>query len=205
MSMHRFEFVRVSLAVLMSFGALRLSASGVHSMPDISTDFYSLDFAALEGESTPFSEVVGNLVVTYASPPAEAFGVQRLNGVSALVGMPGSHTLEIQLSERMYGFTLDFLALGSGRFQVETFDGIVSKGVDSLDHGGDLETQLTRIPVCVCPNYFDRLVLSETSDQPFAIKRIGLVHYTPDSGSSLGLFSLGIIALLFTRNRLGRN
>lgn len=188
------------LLPLLFIGIFNVGASTVINFPWFSSKHYSFDFENLGSMTTPFSETVDDLTVYYSSISPGGFQVIPVDLEQVLFSVNNTHHLEIRFSERIYGISVGFMAYGSGIIDFQTFDGDVPRISGSADLSGPTEEHITLMPVCVCPNFFDRFVLTSTSPDSLAVTGVYVAHYTPDSGSSFLMFSFGFIGVVSSRH-----
>jgi hypothetical protein len=194
----RFLFAFITSLLLAS--SIQSRASEV--IPDPLFTFYRLDFTAFPvGLSTPFSETVGDLQVNYLGLDG-TFTLVDASSISSiptptpvLLGDPGVHQLDISFSKPMFGIAFDYVTLGMGPISIQFFDGGTLVDTQVNDPGDYPEGSFSRLPVCICPNFFDRVLISDESDPSFAVRQVFVLHNTPDSGSSLSFLAVGLCAI----------
>lgn len=198
--------VIVATVLLLGQGSQALaSAVEYHTGPFIPPyESYTLDFTALAGMVTPLSEQVGGLTFSYSSPTAAGFRVSGPSSAPVLLGAPGEHALKIEFSQQMFGYVAELQAMGEGTISVSTFNNGVPVWTRSVEHASDQDMIISLVPVCVCPNYFDSLVIAESGDQSFGLKKLHLVHSAPDSGSTVLLLAAGFLGIALVRSLGGR-
>jgi hypothetical protein len=172
---------------------------------------YVFDFGAFPpGRTTPFSETVGNLTISYTAPDdpsafrtADSAGIPASRSLPWLLGRPGSSILEFTLSRPVFGVAVEYLTLGPGPIRMDLRSGglggsIIRTRSDSGDAPSGLiypEGFISLLPVCVCPNDFDAVRLSDSTDPSFAIRRVYVAENVPEP-STLAFLAVGLAILL---------
>lgn len=173
---------------------------------------YSLDFSAFQlGSSTPLSETVGSLTVSYSAPnDPSAFSIVAGSAVPggtsnapALLGAPGSDTLLISFSSQLFGLGMRFAATGVGPITLTFLLGGVDGKVVASTTESDLFGHIGLLPVCVCDNYFDAAILTGPNLQSFALLDMIAVRVVPEPSTVL-LLALGLVTVHLGRRRNAR-
>jgi hypothetical protein len=168
---------------------------------------YVVDFGAFPlGTGTPFSETVGSLTIFYSAPnDPGAFQTVDSTSIPAsssplpwLLGKQGSSALGLTLSRPAFGVGVEYLTLGPGPIQMDLVSGGLGGSITRTQSAGGPQGFISFLPVCICPNDFDAILLSDSTDPSFAIQRVYIVEsYIPGvpESSALALLAVGLVML----------
>lgn len=167
---------------------------------------YAVDFGAFSaGITTPFSETVGDLTITYIAPnDPSAFRTVDSTSLPVtpslspwLLGREGSSTLEVTLSRPVYGAAVEYLTLGPGPIQMDFMSGGLGGSIIRTRSESAPAGFIGFVPVCICPNDFDAVRLSHLTDPSFAIGRILLAESVAvPEPTALALLAVGLAMLV---------
>jgi hypothetical protein len=174
---------------------------------------FILDFTSFPlGTATTFTETVDGFAVTYVANDPFAFKTVDSEDIPVspstfpwLLGEAGSSSLGIIFSHAVFGVAIEFATLGPGPIQMDLMSGgLGGSVVATLSQSGSIpggliypEGFLSLLPTCICPNYFDAVRLTDSSDPSFAIRRI-FVAKTPEP-ATLAMFGVGLALLALLR------
>lgn len=103
---------------------------------------------------------------------------------------------------------MEYVTLGPGPIQMDLMSGgFGGNVVGTLSDSGTIppgliypEGFLSLLPLCVCDNYFDAVVLSDFTDPSFAIRRIIIAQQLPEP-PTFAMFGIGLAVLAAFRRQ----
>jgi hypothetical protein len=163
---------------------------------------YVIDFSAFPlGTTTPFSETVGSLTIFYSAPNDP--GAFRTVEASPspfpwLQGKEGSSALGLTLSRPAFGVGVEYLTLGPGPIRMDLMSGGLAGSIVRTQSASGGQGFISFLPVCICPNDFDAILLSDLTDPSFAVQKMYIVQSGIDvpEPSALALLAVGLVMLV---------
>ena len=147
---------------------------------------------------------MGDLTISYTAPndPGAFMTVESTSlPVSPsqfpwLLGREGSSTLEFTLSRPIFGVAVECVTLGPGPIRMDLLNGGLGGSVIRTQSASGPVGVLSLLPVCICPNDFDAVRLSDWTDPNFAVGRIFLAESVPvPEPPALPLLTVGLTML----------
>ncbi|MDD5036410.1 MAG: PEP-CTERM sorting domain-containing protein [Methylococcaceae bacterium] len=180
-------------------------------------DQYVFDFRAFPlGMETGFSETIGDLTITYTAPDypfvfktVDSRSIpSRPSPFPLLLGEASPSVLGISFSHPVFGIGIEYVPLGPGSIQMDLMSGgIGGSVVGPRSESGAIppgliypEGFINRLPLCVCDNYFDAVLLSDMTDPTFAVRKIVVVKKVPEPPTP-AMFGAGLAVLAALRRR----
>ena len=181
---------------------------------------YVFDFTAFPlGMETGFSETIGDFTITYSTPDEQP-AFKLVNGADIpatrsfpwLLSQAASSILDIRFSQQAYWVGVEYVILGEGsltkteirnsryepyRWSFD-FHGAIPSGLIYPEGFSDFQ------PLCVCANSIDAVVLSDTTDAGFGVRRIfvGVAQVPePSTPVMVGIGLAAMITLSYWRSR----